>query len=179
MAEFMEGPESYYNKAGEFLKGSSIFYVICKTPTIFMSTGRVYDEQKNFYNLFQESLKRDIDVRYVFSLPLVKEDILAVAKKDKAEALSILDEWSMTVDNPKIKLRFIKERPQYSFLVYDEKTIFLALYPKKDKRGIIIFDNREVPFFRESFNQAFEMASDDNKKAIKDIRELVLHGRNV
>jgi hypothetical protein len=173
MAKYMDGRESYYGMAGELLKGSKIFYVYCKTPTIFMSSQRAYESQRKFYEIFQDMLKKDIDIRYVFSLPLVKEDILAVARKDRQEALTILDEWAKTLENQKIKLKFIDEKNPYSFLVYDDKTIFLAIYPNKEKRGIIVFDNKEVPFFREFFDQIFQTASDDNQKAIEDIRKLV------
>jgi hypothetical protein len=133
MAEFMVGREAYYNIAEKLLKDSRIFYVYCKTPTIFMSSQRVYEEQRRFYQTFLEVLKRDIDIKYVFSLPLVKDDILDVAKKNRQEALSILDEWNEVSENPKIQLRFIEEKNPFSFLVYDEKTIFLAVYPDKNK----------------------------------------------
>ena len=173
MAEFRVGREAYYDMAGKFLKDSRIFYVYCKTPSIFMSSQRVHEEQKRFYQIFLKALKRDIDIRYVFSLSLVKEDILNVARKDKREGLSILDEWNEVSENPKIQLRFIEDKNPFSFLVYDEKTIFLAVYPDKNKRGIIIFDNKEVPFFREFFDQVFAKASNNNKKVIEGIKGLV------
>lgn len=138
-----------------------------------MSSQRVHEEQRRFYQIFLEVLKRDIDIRYVFSLSFVKEDILNVAKKSRGEALSILDEWNEVSENPRIQLRFIEEKNPFSFLVYDEKTIFLALYPDKNRRGIIIFDNKEVPFFREFFDQVFAKASNNNKKAIEDIKDLI------
>ncbi len=159
--------------AGNFLKDSRIFYVYCKTPSIFMSSQRVYEEQKRFYQIFLEALKRDIDIRYVFSLSFVKEDILDVAGKGRQEALSILGEWNEVSENPKIQLRFIEGKNPFSFLVYDEKTISLALYPDRNKRGIIIFDNKEVPFFREFFDQVFAKASNNNKKVIEDIKGLI------
>lgn len=172
MAEFISGRKSYYEKAGEFLKDSGKFYVYCKTPTIFMSSQRVHEEQRKFFEIFNEVIKKNVDIRYVFSLPLVKEDVLAVAKKDRQEAMSILDEWDRMLENEKVKLRFTEEKNPYSFLVYDNKTIFLAIYPNKE-RGIIIFDNKEVPFFRDSFEQIFDIASGDNKQAIDNIRKLV------
>lgn len=173
MAEFRIGREAYYDMAREFLKGSGIFYVYCKTPTIFMSSQRVYEEQRRFYQIFLEALKRDIDIKYVFSLSFVKEDILNMAKKDRQEALSILDEWNEVSENPKVQLRFIEGKNPFSFLVYDKKTIFLALYPDRNKRGIIIFDNKEVPFFREFFDQVFAKALSNNKRAIEDIKGLI------
>jgi len=148
MTEFKIGREVYYDTAGKLLEDSNIFYVYCKTPTIFMSSQRVHEEQRRFHKKFFTELKRDIDIRYVFSLPYVEEDILNVAKKDKREALSILKEWKDVSKSSRIKLKFIEEKNPFSFLVYDKKTVFLAVYPN-NKRGIIIFDNKEVPFFRE------------------------------
>lgn len=169
MAQFLKGNKAYYEMAAMLLKGSKVFRVYCKTPTIFMSSQRVTAEQKAFYETFKKELQRDIDVRYVFSLPYVQEDILQVAKKDKNEALSILKEWESVSMNPKIGLRFVEERNPFSFLVFDKKAVFLAVYPNKE-RGVIVFDNEEVPFFREFFDQAFLAASDNLKQARQEIK---------
>lgn len=170
---FTRGEKAYYNEAAKILKKSSIFRVLAKTPTLFISSQRQKPHQKAYYKELMRAISSGrISVEYVFSLPLTKAEILNISKSNATQALNDLNEWSRFAKHPKVDLKYIPDKNPFSCVIGDKYTAILAVYPN-GQRGCLTVSNKMMPFYLESFKQIFKEASKNHKSIIAEIRRAI------
>lgn len=171
---FIRGPKAYYEEATRLLKTSKTFICLAKTPTAFLSSQREKPWQLEFYNEFKNAIenRKDIKIRYVFSLPLTKEEVLKTAQHDKKQALADLNSWLILSKDSRIDFRTLDYTAPFSFIIGDNETALLMIYPNGD-RACLVLKNKEVPYYLEYFNQLADLANADNETTINKIKEMI------
>jgi hypothetical protein len=171
MIKFLKGSDKYYIEAMKCLEKSKMICCLAKTPTAFLSSQREKPWQMKFYNALTSILKnrKDIKIRYIFSLPLTKEELL---KEDKNTALKDLEEWKMLANDSRIDFRYIDFIAPFSCFISDNHTLLLLIYPNKE-RACLVLSNKEVSFYKEYFDQLAKQANKNNNSVIDAIRKEV------
>ncbi len=167
--KFWGDKASYYLEAKRILKNSKTLKVVAKTPTLFITSQRKKDYQKKYYDELMRSLKRNIRIEYLFSLPFTTEELLS---EDKKTAFKDLSEWSAFSKHPKINIRFLKTRNPFSCVIGDRETAVLIVYAN-GKRGCLTVSNNVTAFHNKAFSQLFRSASNKHGPAIKEIKKSI------
>ncbi len=175
---FIRGHHAYYKEAKKILEESKIFKVLAKTPSLFLSSQIARPYQKEYYDSLINAIKnREIRIKYLFSLPLTREEIIKIASTSIDQAVRDLNSWLRYSKNEKIKLKYISFKNPFSCVIGDSKTAVLMVYPNGG-RGCLVLPNETVPFYNEAFEQLFDMASEEHEKEIQKIkRELTLNNQ--
>jgi hypothetical protein len=163
--QITRGPEAYYLLAKEILEESSLFKVIAKTPTLFLTSQMIHDYQKSYLSSLLKALRDgQTFFEYLFSLLLTKEELL---RMNSEEALQSIEIWRKYSTHPRIDLRYINDVNPFSCCIGDKRTVVLWPY---GERAAIIYENQENPLYLEHFDRLFTQASKDHQNVIKKIR---------
>lgn len=99
---FIRGHHAYYKEAKKILEESKIFKVLAKTPSLFLSSQIVKTYQKEYYDSLINAIKnRKIRIKYLFSLPLTREEIIKIASTSIDQAVRDLNSWLRNSKNKK------------------------------------------------------------------------------
>lgn len=172
--KFLRGPAAFYAEATRILDASPTFWCIAKTPTALLSTQREHAWKLAFFEHFENALehRNDLVIKYIFSLPLTQQEILASAKADSGQAHRDLDRWLRLSKDPRIELRTIPWAAPFSCIIGDAETALLLVYPNQE-RACLVTDNAEVPFYREYFMQLLATADPDNERIVAALRKQI------
>ncbi|MBI4895741.1 MAG: hypothetical protein HY831_04585 [Candidatus Aenigmarchaeota archaeon] len=172
MIKFIRGSEAYYNEATRLLKTSKTFICLAKTPTAFLSSQRTKPWQFEFYDAFKDTIQNrdDIKIRYIFSLPLTKEELVKTAKLNKEQSLDDLNAWLVLSKDSRVDFSTIEYTAPFSFIIGDHETALLLIYPNGE-RACLVLSNKEVPYYLEYFNQLAEKSNKNNDKIISEIKK--------
>lgn len=162
---FKKGNAAYYTESTRILRYSKTLKVIAKTPTLFITSQRKKSYQMKYYKELLRSLKKEIRIKYLFSLPLTYKELLTENKKI---SFNDIDAWNIFSKHPKIDLRFIEYRNAFSCVIGDNEAAVLLTF-QNGQRGCIVIRNSYVPFYAQTFEEMFRTASKQHKSAINTI----------
>jgi len=170
---FRKGRNWYYDEATKIVQKTKTFKILAKTPTLFLSSQRIFDYQKKYYTTLMKRIeKSDVHIQYLFSLPFTKDEIINRARKDMTTTVSDLEKWLSFSNHKYINLRYIEAHNTFSCVIGDTNTAVLMIYPSGE-RGCIVVSNDSVPFYTESFNELFKNAKSDHQYIIEEIKKII------
>lgn len=161
------GKAAYYREAARILGASVTFRVLAKTPSLFITSQRRAPYQRAYYKRLIRALdSRKVTIKYLFSLPLTRDELL---RESRRTALRDLRAWQKFSTDPKISLRFIERPNPFSCVIGDRQTAVLLRYPK---RGCALLANGS--YYLRAFERLFETASSNHISAIAKIKRAIL-----